>query len=135
MKKANGYKPRASAARVQEWVNEEIAKARNEGLKLGLGIDATESLAALVLEAANARQLIEKLAAYVEKLDNDEACALTADAIAFLSAPPEALRLRRPAEAATEHSTPALDGGAGDIARGEAHSVFAVDGATAGHGC
>ena len=112
MKKPNGYKPRLSAKRLQEWVNAQIdegrAKAMADGMAAGLGVDAFESLKLLKAENNESRALIE--ACIDNMADTDTGKRLASELMGFISRPPAQLHLRPLKSDASPEASP------GDVA-------------------
>ncbi len=87
----------SAAARMSMWVNAQVIAAREEGVKLGVGIDAAESLRLLAVENAEQRALLER----VEPVIHEDAPQIVAAVQAFLAKPPQRFVLKADAEPAT----------------------------------
>ena len=106
MKQPKGYKPRASPARIQEWVNEQVAKAREQGLVHGLGVDKAETIASLVIENNRARALLELAQKALAETDDGKRMSVAVEVAVFLSLPPAQLVLRPAVAADAQPSGP-----------------------------
>ncbi len=82
----------------------EITKARKEGLDMGLGIDAAESLRLLAVENAEQRALLER----VEPVIHEDAPQIVAAVQAFLAKPAQRFVLKAVASAPTESTDSTL---------------------------
>ncbi len=94
----------SAAARMSMWVNAQVIAAREEGVKLGLGIDAAESLRLLAVENAEQRALLER----VEPVIHEDAPQIVAAVQAFLAKPAQRFVLKAVASAPTESTDSTL---------------------------
>ncbi len=85
----------------------EIAKAREEGVKLGAGIDAAESLRLLAVENAKLRGFVER---FCEEMGADDT-EIGQEAAEFLKRPPQRFELKADASVPGQStdSTPAAE--------------------------